>query len=268
MLDLTIITVNHYHFSQIQGAITSLYNLPDRAAFQLIAVDNTPQDKFSAWVSTAHPNVKLIQNKRTQGFAENVNQAIHAAPSSRYILLMNPDIECKPGVLDELVAFMDCNSDVGIAGAKLFNPDGTIQPSARSFSTPLLLFIRGLRLDRILRHIGAVRRYLMADLDHEQVADVDWVTGAFMIVRHQAIEQIGAMDEGYFLYAEDQDWCCRMWRGGWRVCYVPQAQAIHAHIREGIKKPWSKAARYQLITAVRMFLKFGGRLSRTIPNQR
>jgi len=71
------------------------------------------------------------------------------------------------------------------------------------------------------------------------------------------------MDERYFLYSDDQDWCCRMWRGGWRVCYVPQARAIHAHIREGIKKPWSRAARHQLVSAVRMFSGFGWKLSRT-----
>jgi GT2 family glycosyltransferase len=86
-----------------------------------------------------------------------------------------------------------------------------------------------------------------------------------MIVRREAIARVGMMDERYFLYSDDQDWCCRMWQGGWRVCYVPQAQAIHAHMREGIRKPWSRAARHQLVSAVRMLRRFGWRLSRTSP---
>lgn len=268
MLDLVIITVNHNHGMQIRRAIQSLYSLPDHATFQLIVVDNTPGDGFSSWISAEYPGVTLIQNKQPRGFAANNNQALRLAPATRNILLMNPDIECKPGVLDTLVEFMNANSDTGIAGPKLFNSDGTVQPSARGFSTPMLILIRGLRLDRMFKRISSVRKYLMTDFDHAQVSDVDWVTGAFMIVRYEAIQQIGPMDEGYFLYAEDQDWCCRMWRGGWRVCYVPQAQATHIHNREGIEKPWSKATRYQITTAIRMFLKFGGRLSRVNPNRR
>jgi GT2 family glycosyltransferase len=104
---------------------------------------------------------------------------------------------------------------------------------------------------------------LMSGLTEEHASDVDWVSGALMIVRRKALNDVGPMDERYFLYSEDQDWCCQMWRKGWRVCYVPQACAIHAHPREGIMKPWSKAARYQLISALRMFHKFGWKLSRT-----
>ena len=267
MLDLVMITVNHNHGAQIQRAIQSLYSLPDQVKFQLLAVDNTPGDGFSQWLAKAYPDVKLIQNKQPQGFAANNNQALRLAPVTRYILLMNPDVECQPGVLEQLVGFMDANPDAGIAGPKLFNLDGTIQPSARRFLTPTLMLLRTLHIDRSLLWIRTVRGYLMHDFDHAQTADVDWVTGALLLVRYEALQQIGLMDERYFLYAEDQDWCCRMWRGGWRVCYVPQAQSIHAHIQEGFKKPWSKAARHLLASAIRMFIKFDGKLSRTPPTK-
>ena len=108
-----------------------------------------------------------------------------------------------------------------------------------------------------------MRRYLMSDFDHESVADVDWVTGALLIIRREALVEVGLMDERYFVYSDDQDWCCRMWHHDWRVCYVPQAHAIHQHLREGIKRPWSRAARVQLASAVRMFRKFGWKPSRT-----
>ena len=190
---------------------------------------------------------------------------MRAQENGRYVLLLNPDVECLPGFLDTLVAFMDEHPDVGIAAPKLLNPDGTLQPSCRRFSTPASILIRGLHLDGVSRRTGLMQRYLMDDFDHQTVADVDWVTGALMIVRREAIALVGPMDERYFLYSDDQDWCCRMWRGGWRVCYVPQAQAVHAHMREGIRKPWSRAARHQLINGIRMFRKFGWRLSRTSP---
>jgi len=153
---------------------------------------------------------------------------------------------------------------VGIMGPQLLNPDLTIQPSCRRFSTPLTLLIRGLHLDGIFKNFKPVYQYLMADYDHQTVRDVDWVTGALMIVRREAISEIGGMDERYTMaYSEDQDWCCRMWRGGWRVCYVPQARAIHDHLRTGMRKPWSKMARAQLMNAIRMFNKFDWKLSRS-----
>jgi len=263
MLNLIIIVVNHNHGDLARRAVESLYTLPDQTRFQLIAVDNATTDGFAGWLSNCYPQATVIKNIHPQGFAHNNNQAIRHAPDSTYILLLNPDIECQPGLLDILIAFMDAHPNVGIAGPKLLNPDLTSQPSARRFSTPLPLLARGMHLDGILKNTRFMRDYLGADFNSEDAMEVDWVTGALMIVRRRAISQVGLMDEDYFLYAEDQDWCCRMWRAGWSVYYVPQARAIHKHLREGMRKPWSKATRYQLISAFLMFRKFGWRLSRT-----
>jgi GT2 family glycosyltransferase len=163
---------------------------------------------------------------------------------------------------------MDANPDVAIIGPQLLNPDGSIQPSCRRFSTPLSLLVRGLHLDRLQLSSRTVNRYLMSDFQHDRVADVDWVTGAIMIVRREAVAAVGGMDERYLgAYSEDQDWCCQMWRAGWRVVYLPQAQAIHDHQRAGMRRPWSKMGRIQTINAIRMFHKFGWRLSRRLPGQ-
>ena len=103
----------------------------------------------------------------------------------------------------------------------------------------------------------------MSDFDHAHVSDVDWVVGALMFVRRQAIDSIGGMDERYKItYSEDQDWCCRMWRAGWGVVYLPGIRAIHDHQRAGMRKPWSKMGRVQIMNALRMFHKFGWRLTR------
>lgn len=266
MLDLSIVIVNHNHGAQAQKAVESLFALPDKTTFQLIVVDNASSDGVADWLTVGFPQTCLLRNTRPRGFAHNNNLGMQRAVEARFMMLMNPDIECLPGLLDELVTFMDVHPDVGIAGPKLLNPEMTMQPSCRRFSTPLAIFIRRLHLDGLFRNARFMRDYLMCDFDHESVADVDWVTGALIVVRRDAVAQIGMMDEDrYFMYSEDQDWCCRMWHAGWRVCYVPQAQAIHAHMRQGVKNPWSKAARHQLISAIRMFQKFGWKLTRMPP---
>lgn len=264
-LDLSIVTVSHNHLSQIEKCLASLYSISWNSTFEMVVVDNACRDGTGAWIAAHYPQINVIRNEARRGYAANANTGMRAQENGRYVLLLNPDVECLPGLLDTLVAFMDEHSDVGIAGAKLLNLDDTLQPSCRRFSTPGSILVRGLHLDGILRNTGLLQRYLMDDFDHQTVADVDWVTGALMIVRREAIALVGVMDERYFLYSEDQDWCCQMWQGGWRVCYVPQARAIHAHMREGIRKPWSRAARLQVVSAIRMFRKFGWRLSRTSP---
>lgn len=267
MLDLSIVTVSHNHLFLIRKCLTSLYSTPWRITFETVLVDNVCTDGTSEWVRRNHAQVKIVRNEIRKGYPANGNIGIRAQQNGRYVLMLNPDIVCFPGLLDKLVAFMDAHPDVGIAGPKLLNPDMTIQPSCRRFSTPLALLARGLHLDGLFRNTGFMRGYLMDDFDHNSGADVDWVTGALLIVRREAIAEVGLMDEErYFLYSDDQDWCCRMWHAGWRVCYVPQAQAIHYHVREGIRKPWSRAARHQLWSAIRMFAKFRWKLSRN-PSQ-
>lgn len=262
--DLSIVTVSNNHLPLIQKCLTSLFAISWTVAFEMVLVDNASKDRTVEWVREHFPQVMIVRNEMPKGYAENANIGIRAKQNGRYIMSINPDIECLPGLLDELVAFMDSNPDVGIAGPKLLNPDLTLQPSCRRFSTPWAIFIRGLHLDGVFRQTRSIRDYLMEDLDHDRVMEVDWVTGALQVVRREAIAQVGLMDyQNYFLYSEDQDWCCRMWQAGWRVCYVPAARAIHAHMREGIKKPWSRSARYQLKSAYRMFRKFDWKLTRT-----
>jgi len=262
-LDLSIVTVSTNQLHLTKKLLASLYSVPWDSTFETVVVDNVCDDGTGEWVACHYPQVAVIRNEARRGYPANANNGIRALKNGRHVLLVNPDVECLPGLLDTLVAFMDQHPDVGIAGPRLLNPDGTLQPTCRRFSTPASLLIRGLHLDSLLRKTALMRRYLMDDFDHRTVADVDWVTGALLIVRREAIAQVGLMDERYFLYSDDQDWCASMWQGGWRVCYVPQAQAIHAHLREGIKKPWSRAAYRQLVSAIRMFNKFGWRLSRT-----
>ncbi len=263
MPDLSIVVIHHHHVGIIERCLESLAALPDRASFELLIVDNTPCDDLALWVSEHLPAARLIANPAPLGYAANVNLGMRTAVSGRYVLMLNPDILCAPGLLDTLTSFMDHQPDAGVAAPRLLNPDGTLQPSCRAFPTPLTLALRFTRLDRFFSRARAIRRYLMTDWDHAAPADVDWVTGAAMIFRREALTAVGGLDESYFLYWEDLDLCLRLWRAGWRVCYVPQACATHEHLRKGVKSPFSRFARWQIAGAVRIFTRFGTAPKRT-----
>ena len=255
LVELFIVIVNHNHRLVIEKCIESLYSLLDRAAFEVMLVDNTGADGTPEWAARHFPQVMVRRNAVRRGFAANVNAGINALAQGRYVLLLNPDVICLAGLLDQLVRFLDAHPKAAIAAPQLYYPDGTMQPNVRRFPTPATLALRALHVDAVWKSRG-VRRYLM----HGEPAvsqKVDWVTGAVMMVRREAIGAVGSMDESYFLYWEDLDWCYRMRRAGWSVHRVAEARAIHAMGREGAHRPFSRAGREQVAGAIRFFRKFG-----------
>ena len=250
-VDLSVVIVNHNHRPVIEKCFASLFSLPDQAAFEVTLVDNTPADGTAEWVAARYPQVSIRSNQKRRGFAANANAGLRALNRGRYALLLNPDVIALPGLLDRLVAFMDAHPQAAIAAPQLYNDDGTMQPNCRRFPTPGALAFRALRVDEVWRS-PSVRHYLTID-----TAEVDWVTGAVLVVRRAAIESVGWLDENYFLYWEDLDWCFRMRQAGWSVYRVPGAKAIHSQRREGVRRPFSRANREQVLGAIRFFRKFG-----------
>jgi GT2 family glycosyltransferase len=257
-LDFSIVVVSHNHRGVIEKCFDSLYSLPDRASFEALLIDNTCTDGAADWVEQHYPRVKVHRNAARHGFAANANTGMRMLERGRYVLLLNPDVTSIAGLLDRLVDFMDAHADAGIAAPRLFHADGTRQPNCRRFPTPAMLAMRALRMDELWRS-SQVRRYLMDDREHAQAAEVDWVTGAALVARRSAIAEVGMMDERYFLYWEDLDWCYRMRRAGWHVYYVPEARAVHGYRREGVRRPISRAGREQMLGALKFFRKFGWR---------
>ena len=129
--DLSVVIVSHNHLAVLKNCLTSLYSFGWNVSFEVLVIDNTCTDGTSDWVRHHYSQVRVVQNEIPLGFAANINRGIQSQANSRYVLLLNPDTECLPGMLDELVGFMDCNADVGIAGPMLLNMDGTLQPSCR-----------------------------------------------------------------------------------------------------------------------------------------
>ena len=205
-------------------------------------VDNGSTDGSVELVKNCFPWVKLLVNQENQGFARANNQALRLA-RGRCLLLLNADTVVLGDGLSIMVDFMDRHPKVGVIGCQLLNPDGSLQTSSYSFPTLFtilvstyglkrLLPVRFLResfLGRLLEgHFGHLSR-------HDQVRSVDFVTGACMMVRREMVEQVGLLDEHFFFYAEEIDWCRRIRKAGWQVYFIPQAQVVH-HIGQSSRQ--------------------------------
>ena len=225
---LSVIIVTHNHAGYLRRCLDSLLPEVAQVGGEVILIDNQSDDD-SASIAADYPQVRLWVNQTRQGFAANGNRGL-ALARGRYLLLLNPDTEVLPGALAALIAFMDGRPQVGLCGAQLLFPDGTIQPSPRRFPNLGSVIARRTPLRVFLRHSRFNQRHLMLDLDHTQPQAVDWLLGACLFVRRQILETIGPLDEGYFLYVEDIDWARRVRDAGWQIYYVPSAQIIHHHL--------------------------------------
>lgn len=258
---IATITINHQHNGMIQDAMSSLMSTQGRVPFQAFVINNIKDPGTTAWLQKTHPETTILENDTPKGFAANINTIIRGYPNFDFYFLLNPDAICLPGLLNNLLQVMRQDPRVGIAGPQLMNMDGLPQPSRRRFATLTVLILRALHIDSYFKNLKAVDRYLMQDTTFSETVSVDWITGAVMMLRKVALDDVGLFDERFYLYFEDEDLCCRMWQQGWKVCYVPHAKAYHAHLAEGRKNILSRANLHHLTSAVRMMLKYHGKIT-------
>ncbi len=218
---LSFILVNWNTKDHILKALRSIADTVGDYRYEIFVVDNGSLDGSPAAIKKAFPEVRLIRNERNLGFAHAVNQALAQATGS-YCVLLNSDARLTAGAIKTLAAFMEENPDVGIAGGQLMNEDGSRQNSIAPFPS-LATELFNKRLLRIL----FPRRYPGKERDYPAPLDVDSLVGACIIVRRQAIDEVGMLDEGYFFFMEETDWCLRMKKQGWRISFVPQARILH-----------------------------------------
>jgi len=228
--DVSVVVVSYNSGDSVSDCLESLRRGARSVSLEAIVVDNASSDGTAGRVSERFPWVRVAANDENVGYARAVNQGIGLS-HGRYVLVLNPDIAVEDGAVDRLVRFMDETRDAGLCASKLLNPDGTLQYSCRRFYTFWTLLLRRSFLGRVLRNSRAIADYLMLDYDHVEARPVDWVIGACMMVRREALHDFGPMDERFFLYFEDVDWCYRVWQAGWRVYYVPASVMRHRHAR-------------------------------------
>lgn len=206
----------------VAGSGLSGFQATVATSIEVLVVDNGSVDGSPAMVRQDFPEARLIENHGNPGFARANNQAIRSS-SGRYVLLLNPDTEARPGALEALVSFMDEHRQAGAAGALVLNPDGTLQRSC--FRSPSL----ARELWRLF-HLDALypfNNYPMEAWDWYEPRPVDVVQGACLIARREALDRVWLLDEDYFIYSEEFDLCERLRRGGWTIHWVPGARVLH-----------------------------------------
>lgn len=229
-LDLSIITVSYNVRDLLQRCIASVEAALGRAGLreEMLIVDNASSDGTPDMLDqyAASEQVRVLASKENLGFSRGNNLAIKQA-RGRYIMLLNPDTELQPDVLATLIGYMDAHPDVGVVGPRLRYGDGSIQSSRRRFPSLPSLLIESTVLQRLLPNARAVRDYYVADRPDDTIQEVDWLVGACLVVRREAIEQAGVLDERFFMYSEELDWCRRIKEAGWKIVYNPDAEVMH-----------------------------------------
>lgn len=212
----------------LSPGLPSLSGLPPLSGLlEIIVVDNASGDETLPRVLRFGRAVRLIPNPDNRGFSRAVNQGLRASKAP-LVLLLNPDCRVEPGALATLVEFMDRTPEAGACGPKILSPDGSVQLSCRAFpGHSTALFHRHSLLTRLFPRNPHSNRYLKTRWDHSELAQVDWVSGAAMVLRRSALREIEGMDEDYFLYCEDVDLCWRLREKEWATFFVPDAVVWH-----------------------------------------
>ncbi len=225
---LDTIIVNYNSTDHLLGCLESLSRQQSVIRPKIYVQDNASCDDVLR-VRERFSDVRLAVNRHNIGFGRAVNQAIRKS-AGEYIIILNPDTIVEAGFLDQVVRFMQNHPDVGVMGTRILDSDGSLQNSARAFPSSLTAFFgRSSLLTRWFpRNSITSRNLLTLQSDGRNPMDVDWVAGAAMVVRRKAVQQTGLLDERFFMYWEDADWCRRMWQHGWRVVYYPVPTVVHA----------------------------------------
>jgi GT2 family glycosyltransferase/lipopolysaccharide/colanic/teichoic acid biosynthesis glycosyltransferase len=226
-MDLSVIIVNYNVRDFLESALTSVMQALKGIDGEVIVVDNASDDGSVDMVRRKFPSVRTIANDTNIGFAAANNIALRQS-AGRILLLLNPDTVVQEDTFQTIMRFMDTHPDAGMAGCRILNPDGTLQPACRrSFPTPWVAFTKISGLSALYPESRIFGKYNLGYLDPDSTYEVDAISGSFMAVRREAYGQAGGLDEEYFMYGEDLDWCYRVKKAGWKVYYVSETRIIH-----------------------------------------
>lgn len=225
-MDVSVIIVNWNTAQVTCDCLESVYQQTTGVEFEAIVIDNASSDDSIAMFKESFPQVILIENSDNRGFAAANNQGM-AIARGRYILLLNSDTVVLENAIEKTVRFADSRSDAAVIGCRVLNPDRSLQPTCFMYPSVLNMVLSSSYLYKVFPNSKFFGRERMSWWDRNDVRDVEVVTGCFMLVRREAMQQVGMMDERFFMYGEEADWCYRFKQSGWRVIFMPDAQIIH-----------------------------------------
>lgn len=251
-VDVSAVIVSHGHDAMLPACVGSLAAALDGLTYEVILIDNLG-GPAPPWLVRA-PFAKWIANARPEGFAANVNRG-YAAARGRHLLILNPDTEHAGGRVADLVAALEAGPRIGVVGCALLNADGSPQRNYRRFPSLGVFLARGLGADRWPWRPEFYRRRMMGDVELGAPRAVDWIFGAFMLLRAADFARLGGMDARFRLYYEDVDLCWRFRRSGLETWVFPGVAFKHVHLRESAKRPFGKTWRWHGRSAALYFWK-------------
>lgn len=259
-MDIGIVIVSYNTKDLLRRCLESVF-ASDNVTYTVCVVDNASTDGTVQMVRDEFPQVHLIANENNMGYPAGNNQGLahigfHESGFSTapdYALLLNPDTEMEPDVLEKVIAYANNDTTIGIIGPKLVRLDGSLDKACRrSFPTPEVSFYRLIGLSSLFPKHRRFGKYNLTFLDEDTIAEVDAVVGAFMLVRKYAIQKVGLLDESFFMYGEDLDWAYRIKAAGYRVIYYPEVTVLH--VKRASSKQFPRA-RVEFWRAMEIFYR-------------
>lgn len=248
LMDLGIVIVNYNTRDLLRRCLETVF-ANRGATFRVCVVDNNSQDGSAEMVAEAFPQVTLIRNRQNVGYPAANNQGLRClgftegswAEAPRFGLLLNPDTEVPPDAFARMLAFAEAHPRAGVIGPKLVRPSGDLDLACRrTFPSPEVSFYRITGLSKLFPRHRRFGQYNLTFLDPDQMAEVDAVVGAFMLVRREAMREVGLLDDSFFMYGEDLDWAFRIKAAGWNVYYNPEVTVLHVKRAASRQNPKSR----------------------------
>jgi hypothetical protein len=233
MHDLAIITVSTNEAQWIRPCLTTVFTHIGDVSADVVVVDNDSQDGTADLVAAEFPDARVVWS-RNHGFSHANNRGLMTC-NARYVLFLNPDTEILDGTFADLVQLMDERPTVGLIGVRQMTPSGRLDPTIRRFPNALRALGDAVSAERLPNRPGWLGEREVDPAAYEREYDCDWTTGSFMLVRREAIESAGFLDERYFMYADETDFCRRIKIAGWEIRHVPQMTILHHDGKAGVK---------------------------------
>jgi N-acetylglucosaminyl-diphospho-decaprenol L-rhamnosyltransferase len=250
--ELALVVVNYDSGDHLRNCISQLRPAAGSTAVQVVVVDNASTDGSRDGVAGLDAEVLLLENPQNRGYGRACNQGF-AATDSAFVCFLNPDIVPEPASLSQMLQAIADRPEVGVLGPRLVNPDGSTYPSCRV--VPRLGVAVGHAIFGLFSDNNRfTRAYKLMDVDHGSEQEVEWVSGAAMLVRREAFEQVGGFDEGFFMYVEDLDLCARIREAGWKSLYFPGATMLH-HVAGSSRRYPYKMIRHHHFSLIRYFAR-------------
>lgn len=227
-MDVSVIIVNWNTRDLLRNCLKSIYEHGGQIDFRVIVIDNASNDGSAGMVKKDFPQVTLVENSENRGYAAACNQGIRTA-GGRYVLILNSDTLICGSAIEKTVRYADEHPEAAVVGCQVWENPKKVQMTCFGFPSVLNLFLDAFALNRIFKQNRFFGREWMLWWGRDSEREVDVISGSFMFVRHEAIDKVGLMDEDYFLYYEETDWCYRLSKAGWKMLFWPGARIIHCH---------------------------------------